>query len=786
MIRADLHCHSIYSEHPSEWFLQRLGAAESYTDLKQIYRDLTKRNMNLVTITDHNRVEGAVKLKSKHPKNTIMGLEATAYFPEDGCKVHILVYGLNEVQYDVIQSIRTDIYDLRDYLRSEGLAHSVAHATYSVNGKITIEHLEKLVVLFDVFETRNGGRNYLHNDSWLNVIDNLTPEIINELSVKHNIEPYSNESWKKGYTAGSDDHGGIFLGTTWTESDANTPEEFLDDIRNKRTRVGGRHNDFLGLAFTLYKIALDFGKFNSKIFSNSFVGKISEFIYNEENLSFIDRLKIRNMSKISRSTDDNMRKNISQLVETLQKAKDNGSSSIEKRFEIAYEKIADITDAFFTVLLDSFEENLSQGNLIKIIRNISSTLPGIFITLPFYSTINHLFSGREMLEEMQRRFNVPVKNQPKNILWFSDTIEDLNGVSATLKKVREISAREGYPIKVVGHKQDTKEDKQFVDLPIMHTFELPYYEHQKIKVPSPLKAMKKIYETNPDKIIISTPGPIGLLALLATKLFNIKSIGIYHTDFRLQTNGIKDDASLVGLVDGYTHWFYQQMDEVFVPSAAYIEILKERGMDEKKLKIFPRGVDYKKFYPRNHGRTQIINRHNISNGKIMLYTGRISHDKNLVTILKAIKDLQQKHKDLYLILAGDGPHRKELEAKYADNHILFTGKIPREELPDYYSGADLFLFPSTSDTFGMSVLEAQACCLPALVSNEGGPKEIISHKETGEVIKSTDPEEWKAVIETYIGIMTDNSDKMLKMKVASRENVMRKASWENFFNTFIN
>lgn len=785
MARADLHCHSIYSEHPSEWFLQRLGAAESYTDPNHIYKELRKKGMDYIVITDHNRIEGALLLKKKYPKKVIVGVEATTYFPEDNCKIHLLIYGLNELQYDIIQSIRTNIYELRDYLKNEKLAHSVAHATYSVNKKLTVEHLEKLILLFDVFETRNGGRNDMHNVIWQKILNNLNKAYTDSLQQKYEIEPFSHTPWIKGFTGGSDDHAGIFLGTTYTEVEAANIDQFLEGIRNRTSSSQGRHNDFQGLAFTVYKIAMDFAKTKSSSFANSFFAKISDFIYNDESLNLIYRLKIRNMSRSSLNSDDKMKASFTELIKTLQKEKGR-EIDLDRRFEIAYKKISEIADSFFKVLLQSFENNLSQGNLIKIIRNISSTIPGIFLTLPFYTTIHHLFSNRDILIEMQKRVGCYDHREKQNILWFSDTIEDLNGVSATLTKVHELASQKRLSIKIVGSHSNKTDDPNFINIPTMHTFELPYYEHQKIKVPSPLTAMQKIYKANPDKIIISTPGFVGLLALLATKLFHIKSIGIYHTDFTLQTNGIKSDESLVSIVDSYTHWFYQQMDEVYVPSVAYKDILEERGFDRTRVKTFPRGIEYDKFRQLDHGRSFLKKEYKIKDGKYLLYTGRISTDKNLDVIMQAFKNLSTEYKDLYLFLVGDGPHREDFQKKYKERNIIFTGKVPRDKLPEYYSGSDLFLFPSTSDTFGMSVLEAQACCLPAFVSKEGGPKEIIEDKKTGEVIAELDPEIWTERIKNYFNMMDSNPESVLEMRMNSRINVQQKSSWEMFFKEFIN
>ena len=264
MAKVDLHCHSLYSEHPSEWFLQRIGAGESYTEPEFIFKKQLEKGMDFVTITDHNKIDGVIKLKEKYPEKVITGVESTAYFPEDGCKIHILIYGLNKKQFEIIQEKRTNIYELRDYLIEENLAHSVAHATYSVNGKLTLDHLKKLILLFNVFESINGGRNEINNDSWFSILNMLTPRKIEKLKKHYNIEPVGDNPWIKGFTGGSDDHAGLFLGESYTESQAGYIDEFLEDIKKRKTTGTGRHNDFLSLAFTIYKIAMDFSKTKSE------------------------------------------------------------------------------------------------------------------------------------------------------------------------------------------------------------------------------------------------------------------------------------------------------------------------------------------------------------------------------------------------------------------------------------------------------------------------------------------------------------------------------------------
>jgi glycosyltransferase involved in cell wall biosynthesis len=779
MAKVDLHVHSKFSSHPSEWFLQRLGAAESYTEPEEIFQILQKNGMDFITITDHNQIGGALVLKKMYPEKVIVGMEATTYFPENGCKVHILIYGLDIEQFRKIQEIRNNIYHLREFLIAENLAHAVAHATYDINKKLTIELLEKLILLFDVFEGINGGRTELNNGSWIDVLENLTPSILETLRQKHAIEPNNENSWNKGMIAGSDDHAGLFLGHTYTIANAETIADFLEAIRLKKTSPYGRHNSFKSLAFIVYKIALDFAKVKSNEFSNDFFSEISNYLYQENHtISLKNKLKLRQINSKSNDMDDYVKLSFHDLITSLQKEKD---MPLNERWELAYEKISNIVDSFFKIVLVSFEKNLQQGNLLKIVRSISAALPGVFITFPFFSAHQATTCNIKLLKELTAKYGSKQEKSAEKVLWFSDTLQDLNGVSVTLQRVYEIAKKNKKPITIISANQIMQEDEYYIDLPIIHEFELPYYEHQKIKIPSPLITLDKIDKASPDKIIISTPGPVGFAGMMMAKLFQIKCIGIYHTDFGEQVNAIYQDESLKAMVDSYNLWFYKQMDKIFVPSMNYIDILCEQGIEHSKMQLLPRGVDFDVFSPQIDGRRYIADKHLLDDGYYLLYTGRISKDKNLDIVIDAFLDLADENPELHLLLVGDGPYRNELVQRCKNvKQILFPGRINRSLLPLYYSGSDLFVFPSTTDTFGMSVLEAQACGLPALVSPQGGPKEVIIPDVTGTIMKM-DKQFWKQKILYYINQKNTNSEELRKMKENSRSQVMKKYGWEFFF-----
>lgn len=768
--KFDLHLHSKYSNHPSEWFLKKLGTAESYTEIEDIYKIAKDRGMDYVTITDHNNIEGALKLKKMYPDDCFISVESTVYFPEDDGKVHILIYDITEKQFEKIQTYRKDIYKLRDYIRENNIAYSVAHATYSVNGTLKTEHLEKLLLLFDVFEIINGGRGQRSNSDWEDFLKTLTKADIEYLEEKHKIKPFGEYSWIKGFTGGSDDHAGIFIGKTYTLSKVESMKEFIESIKGRKTVSEGRHNNFQGLAFAIYKIAYDFAKQKSGNISGGFFDKINENIFENKKMGIKDFFKLKKL-KNEKKKGKKIKGLIGELLEEIKKEKDT-----EKKLDIVYEKVTQITDEALILLIESIKKDIEKGNIYNLVRDVASSLPGIFLCVPFISTFRHMFNNRNIVEELKTNLNKTQVEKSKKILWFTDTIEDMNGVSVTLKKIGWESYNRGKKlgIAVCVDKDSLYElPPNIINLDCIAKEKLPYYEEYEIKIPSLLNSLEKIYEFDPDEIYISTPGTIGLIGLLAAKLLNLKCTGVYHTDFTMQSKEIADNASLAVMLESYLKWFYSMNNDIKVPTKEYIDILYERGYERKKLKVFKRGIEIDKFYPENDKK---IKKDTID----FIYTGRISKDKNIEFLIEVFIKLSEKHKNIKLNIVGKGPDFKELKKKYDNLKILnFTGKVEYENIPKMYRNADIFLFPSITDTFGMSVLEAQACGLPAIVSDKGGPKEIIVDGETGFIAKALDEKEWINKIEQMIQIKEKETEKYEYMIKKSTDNIKENFLWDN-------
>jgi glycosyltransferase involved in cell wall biosynthesis len=775
--KADIHVHSKHSDHPSEWFLQRIGAAESYTDPETVYDLAIREGMDFVTLTDHNCIRGALHLKKRHPDRVFTGVETTAYFPEDGCKVHVLIYGLDERQFRRVERIRTDIYALRDFLREETLAHSVAHATYSVNGRLTAEHLEKLILLFDVFEAQNGSRDAIHNEGWRGILQDLTPETIQRLRAKHDILPMSETAWIKGFTAGSDDHAGLFVGRTCTLGPARTPEEFLACLKEKKTVTTGRNSNFRDLAFSIYKIAYDFSRSKSQDTTDSFVHQVSSYLFGQDRLGLIGRLKLTHYKW---RTGSELNRLLAELVEKLQ---DHRNEQIDARIDLVYDHVARIADELLRIVVDSVGESLRSGNMEEMFKALSFSFPGILLSVPFLSAFRHLHAEKHLLADLREHLGIQRrKNGGKRLLWFTDTLTDLNGVSITLRGVGWLAHRQGRDLKLVTALLDEEVTREVppnvVRLPVNYHFELPFYEQVRIKVPSVLSSLKALYEDNPDEILISSPGPLGLLGLVMARLLGAKCTGIYHTDFAAEAARITQDESLSAVVEAYSKWFYSFCHEIRVPTREYMDILELRGYDRAKMSLFPRGIDTDLFAPRSGG---IRERLGIGEGVTLLYVGRVSKDKNIGFLADVYERAARRHEDINLLIVGDGPSLPELRARFQGcARVVFAGTVPHVALPEVYSLADLFVFPSLTDTFGMAVLEAQACGLPALVSDVGGPKEIIQDGETGWVLSTDDPVGWERKIVEIAERVRRAPHEYAEIRHLARERVRKDYPWERF------
>ncbi|MDA3899120.1 MAG: glycosyltransferase [Spirochaetes bacterium] len=383
-------------------------------------------------------------------------------------------------------------------------------------------------------------------------------------------------------------------------------------------------------------------------------------------------------------------------------------------------------------------------------------------------------------------------SRKKRILWFTDTINDLNGVSITLKNIGWLAHKRGDDITIVASmlpdEDKTNLPPNVINLkPVIH-FKLPYYHTMTVKVPNLITSLITIYSYRPDEIYLSSPSIIGTYGMIFAKLFRIKTTAIYHTDFSmLAYNVIGKWNIVVKIIEFYTKHFHLLADTLLVPTNEYTDILKKRGFTNKEMGIFYRGIDTNMFRPIAGSKMKMEQKFRIPSSDInLLYTGRISEDKNINFLINSVLPILKSNPDVNLILAGTGPAYPSLLEQYASNkQIYFVGRLDNYDLPSIYSGSDLLVFPSETDTFGMTVLEALSCGIPALVSHIGGPRNIVEDGKNGFVLNSRDTELWRNKITALIKEIRTKASSYTTLCENARNHVLKNFDFYKILDNYV-
>jgi glycosyltransferase involved in cell wall biosynthesis len=180
-------------------------------------------------------------------------------------------------------------------------------------------------------------------------------------------------------------------------------------------------------------------------------------------------------------------------------------------------------------------------------------------------------------------------------------------------------------------------------------------------------------------------------------------------------------------------WFYDQADTILVPTECYRQHLIHNGFEAAKLHVMTRGVDCQCFQSAKRN-PAFFDRYGLDGSLKFLYVGRVSREKDVDRLVDAFDRLRERGHASSLVIVGDGPYREELQARCQGRPIAFTGVLEGDDLAAAYASADVMVFPSTTDTFGNVVLEAQASGLPVIVSDLGGPAEIVRCHDSGVIV----------------------------------------------------
>jgi len=788
-MKIDIHVHSKHSTRPSQWFLQKLGCPESFTEPRKLYEIAKSRGMSMVTITDHNTIAGALEIA--HLPDAFVSEEITTYFPEDGCKAHVLALDITEAHHRDIQKIRENVYDLADYLRRENIVHVLAHPLFGVNDKLTPWHFERMLLLFSHFEL-NGTRDAYQNDILRDILANLSRKDMERLADRHGIAPFGETPWIKSTTGGSDDHSSLNIASMHTHvPGAADLGQFLRGIAAGASRPAGRPSSPKAMAHNLYAIAYQFykSKFNLDRYVDKdvFLTFMDRFLSGDQGrkTGVIFRLQalwtVMKRSRRAPSSDslpELLRHEAERLIHEDKALFSVAKSGARNREAMEDEWFRFVTRASGKVLAgfgDRLLRQISGANVFDIFNGLGAAGALYTALAPYFVAYTVFTKDRALCREAHAALRGEPKKRQVKVGHFTDTFHDVNGVALTLKMQVNMALKHGKDLRVVTCSRpgggDIKGVRQFTPI---GSCELAEYPGQTFHYPPFLEMLEYVYEQGFTHLHSATPGPIGLAALCIARILKLPVYGTYHTAFPQYAKALTGDDAMEDLMWKYMLWYYNQMDKVFVPSKATGDELAAKGIERRKITLFTRGVDIERFTPAK--RNGILARYGVQAGPSLLYVGRISKEKNLHLLADAFLSLRKTMPEANLVIAGDGPYAKEMKRRLAGQGAVFTGYIQGDELASLYASCDLFVFPSTTDTFGNVVLEAQASGLPVVVSPEGGPRENVEDGVTGLVAPCGDA----ASLAAAMTELARDEPRRLRMSRAARA-AMEERSFDRAF-----
>lgn len=338
------------------------------------------------------------------------------------------------------------------------------------------------------------------------------------------------------------------------------------------------------------------------------------------------------------------------------------------------------------------------------------------------------------------------------VMLFTDTLGDVNGVCRFIQNMGEEAARAGRDLRIVTSTRFETPDEPYIhNLKPIFAMKMPKYPTLDIVTPPFGRMLALARRSRPDVFHLSTPGPVGLTGLLAAKMAGAPRLGVYHTDFPAYIAHLFRDPVFTRITSDYMKFFYNSFERIFSRSEDYIEALERLGFPRERCVRLRPGVALETFGP-EHRDTAIWSEHpEIRTESVKaLYCGRVSVEKNLpmlVDLWKRVKAATTRRGvDAELIVIGDGPYRQTMERELSGTDAHFLGFRRGLELSRLYASSDVFVFPSLTDTLGQVVLESQASGLPVVVSDSGGPKEVVKHGETGFVLDGRRASDWSSAL----------------------------------------
>ena len=676
--RADLHCHSTASEVSKLGVQRSLGLPECATPPEEVYSLAKRRGMDFVTITDHDTIDGVLSIADR--PDVFISEELTVRFRNEAQAVHVLCYGITPDDHDWLQAHNDDVEVVATYLRENEITCGLAHPFYAVEAPLQPRHRRRLAQLFDVWEVRNGSR---------------APEL------NHPAAIYTETHGGIGI-GGSDDHAGVDIGRTWSETPfAPGPVEFLAHIRAGRVEAQGDQGSaakWAHAAMALAVRALGRGE-SSDAPDPSAVLRMVERVMTEGDArsgTVGADLCPEDGRALLRAWLDavDLRLNERDLLALLQ-SDGFSHAALERRARRCHERGLERAVA---------RAIAAPGEIEAAAANVFGACVAAIPYAPAAA-----FLGREK-HKLARRENEPIR-----VALVADGIGGMHGVTHTLDEIRERGVP-GFEVEVIG--TDPHVDRR---LSAVAEVDIPFYAGLRVGVPSLPAVVESLSEGRYGVLHLCSPGPAGVASALIGRVLGLPTAGSYHTELTAYTQLRSGNEQLGFAMEAALGAFYGACDVVLSPSAVSDARLATMGVTE--IGRWDRGVDVERFSPTLRTRE--------ADGRVrVLYAGRLTKEKGVDLLADAFLAARARDPRLELVLAGGGPEEDALRARLGSAGT-FLGWLEGDALARAYADSDLFLFCSQTDTFGQVVLEAQASGLPVVAVAAGGPTELIDSGRTG-------------------------------------------------------
>ncbi|HEY0391366.1 MAG TPA: glycosyltransferase [Solirubrobacterales bacterium] len=693
--RVDMHCHSTASQLSRLGVQRSLGLPECATPPEEVYELAKQRGMDFVTITDHDTIDGCLELADR--PDCFVSEELTARFAGEPQAVHVLCYGITPGDHEWLQAHAGDVEACAAYLEDNEIACALAHPFYNVDAPLLPRHRRLLAELFPVWEVRNGSR----------AADLNMPAAV-----------YTETHGGTGI-GGSDDHAGVDIGRTFTEAPAAaTPEEFLRHLLDGEAEAGGEQGSAAKWAHAAMALAT-----RALVLPAS--GAPFAAMDHKRRTGTVDPAAVLKIAQ--RAIGEG-------AAREGKVAADIGPDDARALLE-AWLRSIDLDLRGRDLLTYLQAENFSHADLYRRARrtherrlrgavaegfaaaargDVGAAFGGLFEALlpavPYAPAT--AFLGAEKAKLAARPGERP------RIALIADGIGSMHGVTATIEKIRELGVP-GFEIEVVG--TDAGVDRR---LPAATELEVPFYAGMSLGVPGLPDLVEALAEGRYEAVHVTAPGPAGVAATLLNRIAGTPLLASYHTELGSYAGLRSGDGSIESMARTALGAFYGAPSLVLSPSPAADRSLLELGLDPARLGRWERGVDVSRFDPGKAARAEYP-------GEVkVLYAGRLTREKGVDLLAESFLRAHEADPRLHLLLAGGGPEEAELRARLGER-ATFLGWLGGEELARAYASADIFLFCSTTDTYGQVVLEAGASGLPVVAVAEGGPASLVENRHTG-------------------------------------------------------